>query len=43
MINKDDWTNRYSKRGSEYFRELQEEGYDIFRFDINNSSILNSK
>ena len=25
MINKDDWTNRYSKRGSEYFRELQED------------------
>ena len=36
MINKDDWTNRYSKRGSEYFKELQDEGIDIFRFDVDN-------
>lgn len=36
MINKDDWTNRFSSRGSEYFQNLKEEGYDIFRFDVNN-------
>lgn len=36
MINKDDWTNRFSTRGSEYFQNLKEEGYDIFRFDVDN-------
>ena len=36
MINKDDWTNRFSSRGSEYFRELSEQGIDIYRFDIEN-------
>ena len=36
MINKDDWTNRFSSRGSEYFRELKEKGCDIFRFDVDN-------
>lgn len=36
MINKDDWTNRFSSRGSEYFQDLKEEGYDVFRFDVNN-------
>ena len=36
MINKDDWTNRFSSRGSEYFRELSENGCDIFRFDVDN-------
>ena len=36
MINRDDWTNRFSSRGSEYFKELNEKGFDIFRFDIGN-------
>ncbi|MBQ8887205.1 MAG: hypothetical protein IJY61_05835 [Candidatus Gastranaerophilales bacterium] len=36
MINKDDWTNRFSSRGSEYFKELKENGCDIFRFDVDN-------
>ncbi len=36
MINREDWTNRFSSRGSEYFRELHENGIDIFRFDIEN-------
>lgn len=36
MINRDDWTNRFSSRGSEYFKELNKKGIDIFRFDINN-------
>ncbi len=36
MINRDDWTNRFSTRGSEYFKELSNNGIDIFRFDISN-------
>ena len=36
MLNRDDWTNRFSSRGSEYFNELKENGFDIFRFDIEN-------
>ncbi len=36
MINKDDWTNRFSSRGSEYFKELSTSGIDIFRFDTDN-------
>lgn len=36
MMNRDNWTNRFSTRGSEYFKDLNEEGYDIYRFDINN-------
>lgn len=30
------WTNRYSFRGCDYFRELNNKGLDIFRFDVNN-------
>ncbi|MBQ9246421.1 hypothetical protein IJ182_09165 [bacterium] len=36
MINREDWTNRFSSRGSEYFRELYVKGIDIYRFDIEN-------
>ncbi len=36
MLNREDWTNRFSSRGSEYFRELKRNGIDIFRFDIDN-------
>lgn len=36
MINRDDWTNRFSARGSEYFKELSESGIDIYRFDVDN-------
>jgi len=36
MLNRGDWTNRYSNRGSDYFRELSAQGFDIFRFDIGN-------
>lgn len=36
MINREDWTNRFSSRGSEFFRELKEKNIDIFRFDIEN-------
>lgn len=32
MMNRDGWTNRFSTRGSEYFKELAAEGLDIFRY-----------
>ena len=36
LINRDDWTNRFSERGSEYFYELSQKELDIYRFDIDN-------
>ena len=36
MLNREDWTNRFSSRGSEYFKELSAMGIDIFRFDTDN-------
>lgn len=36
MINRDNWTNRFSTRGSDYFKELNDNGIDIFRFDVDN-------
>lgn len=36
LKNLDGWTNRFSPRGSEYFKELNESGIDIYRFDIDN-------
>ena len=36
MLNKDGWTNRFSTRGSEYFKELHETGIDVYRFDVDN-------
>ncbi|MCD7879760.1 MAG: hypothetical protein LUG16_07505 [Candidatus Gastranaerophilales bacterium] len=36
MINRDGWTNRFASRGSEYFKELNDKGIDIFRYDIDN-------
>lgn len=32
--NRDNWTQRHSNRGSEYFRELSELGIQVTRFDI---------
>ncbi len=32
--NRDNWTQRHSNRGSEYFRELSERGIQVTRFDI---------
>ena len=32
--NRDNWTQRHSNRGSEYFRELSERGITVSRFDI---------
>ncbi len=36
MMNRDGWTNRFATRGSEYFKELNDRGIDIYRFDVNN-------
>lgn len=36
MLNRDDWTNRFAPRGSEYFKEINAQGIDIFRFDTDN-------
>ena len=36
MLNRDDWTNRFSTRGNEYFKLLRSQGVDIYRFDIEN-------
>jgi len=34
--NTDGWADRFSKKGTDFFRELKTSGYDIFRFDIHN-------
>jgi len=35
--NIDGWADRFSKKGTDLFKELKSEGYDIFRFDIHNA------
>ena len=42
--NNDNWTNRFSTRGCEYFLELKSKELDVFRFDIDNvkKSIMHS-
>ncbi len=34
MPNRDNWTQRYSKRGWEYFKELNDKGIDIIRTEL---------
>ena len=34
MPNRDNWTQRHSTRGAEYFKELSERGIQVNRFDI---------
>ena len=34
ILNKDNWTQRYSTRGCEYFTSLVEKGIDISRFEL---------
>ena len=34
LLNKDNWTQRYSTRGCEYFISLVEKGIDISRFEL---------
>lgn len=36
MMNREDWTNRFSARGSDYFKEINNKGIDLYRFDIEN-------
>ena len=36
MMNRDGWANRFTPRGSEYFKELNENGIDLYRFDVDN-------
>lgn len=36
MRNRDGWTDRFSTRGCEYFKELKSKNVDIFRFDCEN-------
>ena len=44
MMNRDNWTKRFSTRGNEYFKDLKEEGYDIYRYDVDNMKrALNNK
>ena len=39
ILNHDGWADRFSKKGTDIFRNLKEEGYDIFRFDIHNAKL----
>lgn len=32
--NRDNWTQRHSHRGSEYFKELSDQGIEVSRFDV---------
>lgn len=34
LINRDNWTQRYSTRGCEYFKSLVDKGIDIRRFEL---------
>lgn len=34
--NRDEWANRFSTRGSDYFKELSDKGIELYRFDIDN-------
>ncbi len=34
MPNQDNWTQRYSNRGSEYFKSLSEQGIPVTRFEL---------
>lgn len=34
LLNRDNWTQRYSTRGCEYFKNLSSQGIDICRFEL---------
>ncbi len=34
LLNRDNWTQRYSTRGCEYFKSLSDSGIDICRFEL---------
>ena len=37
IVNRDAWTDRFSKKGTDLFESLKENGYSIYRFDIHNA------
>lgn len=37
LINKDSWADRFSKKGTDLFKHLKDDGYSIYRFDIQNA------
>ncbi len=37
LKNRDHWADRFSKKGTDLFKDLNDEGYSIFRFDIQNA------
>lgn len=37
LANRDCWADRFSKKGTDLFKNLKEDGYSIFRFDIHNA------
>ena len=36
VMNRDGWANRFATRGSEYFKELNDKGIDLYRFNVDN-------
>lgn len=34
LLNRDNWTQRYSTRGCDYFRTLSQQGIDVCRFEL---------
>lgn len=39
LANRDCWADRFSKKGTDLFKNLKDEGYSIFRFDIHNAKL----
>lgn len=37
IANRDAWTDRFSKKGTDLFESLKENGYSIYRFDVHNA------
>ena len=37
LINRDSWADRFSKKGTDLFKHLKDNGYSIYRFDIHNA------
>ena len=37
LQNRDSWADRFSYKGTDLFKHLKNDGYDIFRFDIHNA------
>ena len=37
LQNRDSWADRFSKKGTDLFKHLKDDGYSIYRFDIHNA------